>query len=87
MSNAAILGVMIALFLGLGYAGVPVAFALMAGVLVGAAFTDVALPARHCGPSTTNVHTLNKHFDHELAHVDYVRGTLERHRGRGEYLV
>ena len=45
MSNAAILGVMIALFLGLGYAGVPVAFALMAGVLAGAAFTDVALPA------------------------------------------
>ncbi len=45
MGNTAILGVMIALFLGLGYAGVPVAFALMAGVLVGAAFTDVALPA------------------------------------------
>ena len=32
-------------FLFLGYMGVPVAFSLMAGVLVGAMFTDVSMPA------------------------------------------
>src|SRR5580700_11599006 len=36
---------MTVLFLVLGYMGVPVAFALMAGVLVGATFTDVSMPA------------------------------------------
>ena len=41
--NALILGVMTALFLGLGYLGVPVAFALIAGVLVGTAFTPITL--------------------------------------------
>ena len=40
-SNAVILGVMTALFLGLGYLGVPVAFALIAGVMVGTAFTPI----------------------------------------------
>ena len=40
--NALILGVMTALFLALGYLGVPVAFSLMAGVLVGTAFTPIS---------------------------------------------
>ncbi len=39
--NAVILGVMTALFLSLGYLGVPVAFALIAGVLVGTAMTPI----------------------------------------------
>ena len=39
--NAVILGVMTALFLTLGYLGVPVAFALIAGVLVGTAMTPI----------------------------------------------
>ena len=43
MSNAMILGGMTALFLFFGYAGVPVAFALMAGVLFGAMFTNVSM--------------------------------------------
>ena len=43
MSNGAILSVMSLLFLGLGYLGVPVAFALMAGVLVGTLMTPVSL--------------------------------------------
>ena len=36
---------MTSLFLFFGYLGVPVAFSLTAGVMVGAAFTDVTLPA------------------------------------------
>jgi tripartite ATP-independent transporter DctM subunit len=40
--NALILGIMTALFLTLGYLGVPVAFALIAGVLVGTAMTAVS---------------------------------------------
>jgi tripartite ATP-independent transporter DctM subunit len=40
--NALILGVMTGLFLTFGYMGVPVAFALMAGVLVGTAMTAVS---------------------------------------------
>jgi C4-dicarboxylate transporter, DctM subunit len=43
MSNSAILGIMTALFLGLGYLGVPVAFALAAGVIVGSLFTPITL--------------------------------------------
>ena len=43
MSNALLLGLMTALFLSLGYLGVPVAFALIAGVLVGTAFTPISL--------------------------------------------
>lgn len=39
--NAVILGIMTALFLTLGYLGVPVAFALIAGVLVGTALTPI----------------------------------------------
>ena len=39
--NAVVLGVMTALFLGLGYLGVPVAFALIAGVMVGTALTPI----------------------------------------------
>ena len=39
--NAIILGLMTVLFLALGYLGVPVAFALIAGVLVGTAFTPI----------------------------------------------
>ena len=39
--NSLILGIMTALFLTLGYLGVPVAFALMAGVLVGTALTPI----------------------------------------------
>jgi C4-dicarboxylate transporter, DctM subunit len=42
-SNAVLLALMTALFLTLGYLGVPVAFALIAGVLVGTAFTPVSL--------------------------------------------
>jgi len=41
--NALILGLMTALFLTLGYLGVPVAFSLIAGVLVGATMTPVSL--------------------------------------------
>src|SRR6202161_342324 len=41
MSNALLLGLMTALFLCLGYLGVPVAFSLIAGVLVGTAFTQI----------------------------------------------
>src|SRR5260221_8090738 len=33
------------IFLSFGYLGVPVAFSLMAGVFIGAAFTDVTFPA------------------------------------------
>ena len=43
MSNAVLLACMSALFLSLGYLGVPVAFALIAGVLVGTAFTPITL--------------------------------------------
>ncbi|HUH84564.1 MAG TPA: TRAP transporter large permease [Stellaceae bacterium] len=43
MSSPAILTLMVVLFLTLGYLGVPVAFALLAGVLVGTLFTDVTL--------------------------------------------
>jgi tripartite ATP-independent transporter DctM subunit len=43
LSNALLLGLMTALFLTLGYLGVPVAFALIAGVLVGTAFTPISL--------------------------------------------
>ena len=43
MSSAEILALMVVLFLVFGYLGVPVAFALMAGVLVGALFTEVTL--------------------------------------------
>jgi C4-dicarboxylate transporter DctM subunit len=42
MSPGALLIVMGGLFLGLGYMGVPVAFAIMAGVLVATAFTPVS---------------------------------------------
>ena len=45
MSPPFILLLMILLFLLFGYLGVPVAFALMAGVLVGALFVDVSLTA------------------------------------------
>jgi len=41
--NALILGLMTALFLTLGYLGVPVAFSLIAGVLVGTAMTPISL--------------------------------------------
>lgn len=43
MSNALLLALMTTLFLVLGYLGVPVAFALIAGVLVGTAFTPITL--------------------------------------------
>jgi len=43
VSSPAILTLMVVLFLTLGYLGVPVAFALLAGVLVGTLFTDVTL--------------------------------------------
>jgi len=45
MSNGPLLFLMALLFLGLGYLGVPVAFALMAGVLVATALTPVSLPS------------------------------------------
>jgi tripartite ATP-independent transporter DctM subunit len=40
--NALVLGLMTACFLGLGYLGVPVAFSLIAGVLLGTAMTPVS---------------------------------------------
>ncbi len=43
MSNGYILFLMAFLFLGLGYMGVPVAFALMAGVIVATSFTQISL--------------------------------------------
>jgi C4-dicarboxylate transporter, DctM subunit len=43
MSNGYVLFLMAFLFLGLGYMGVPVAFALMAGVMVATAFTQISL--------------------------------------------
>ncbi|MFI5014589.1 MAG: TRAP transporter large permease [Hyphomicrobiales bacterium] len=45
MSAPLILAVMTFLFLFFGYLGVPVAFSLMAGVIVGTLFTDVTLAA------------------------------------------
>jgi len=45
LSSPVILGVMTFCFLFFGYLGVPVAFSLMAGVFIGAAFTDVTFPA------------------------------------------
>jgi C4-dicarboxylate transporter, DctM subunit len=45
MGSAAILTLMTVLFLFFGYLGVPVAFSLVAGVMVGALFTDVTLPS------------------------------------------
>ena len=45
MSTAVILGLMTFLFLFFAYLGVPVAFSLLAGVFVGALFTDVTYPA------------------------------------------
>ena len=43
MPNSAILGLMTALFLFLGYLGVPVAFALIAGCIVGTLLTPITL--------------------------------------------
>ncbi|HEY7140573.1 MAG TPA: TRAP transporter large permease [Methylomirabilota bacterium] len=45
MSNGALIVLMSLIFLGLGYLGVPVAFALIAGVLVATAFTPVSFPS------------------------------------------
>ncbi len=45
MSSALILGIMTVMFLGFGYAGVPVAFSLLGGVLIGTLFTDVSYAA------------------------------------------
>src|SRR5690242_8899313 len=45
MNPAVILGIMTFLFLFFGYMGVPVAFSLTAGVIVGTLFTDVTLAA------------------------------------------
>ena len=43
MSNGYVLFLMAFLFLGLGYMGVPVAFALMAGVIIATSFTPISL--------------------------------------------
>src|SRR5260370_29971510 len=45
MGNGWILLMMGALFLGLGYLGVPVAFSLMAGVIVATLLTPISLPS------------------------------------------
>ena len=45
MSSALILILMTCLFLFFGYMGVPVAFSLIAGTVIGAAFTDVTFAA------------------------------------------
>jgi C4-dicarboxylate transporter DctM subunit len=43
--NGLIVGLMAALFLVFGYSGVPVAFSLLAGVIIGTALTPVSLPS------------------------------------------
>ncbi|MBW8854913.1 MAG: TRAP transporter large permease subunit, partial [Bradyrhizobium sp.] len=43
MGNGAIIMMMTACFLGFGYMGVPVAFALMAGVLAACALTPISM--------------------------------------------
>jgi len=45
MNSALVLAIMTCLFLFFGYSGVPVAFALMAGVLVGTSLTPISLPS------------------------------------------
>src|SRR5215467_7873445 len=45
LENGLILGVMTFLFLFFGYLGVPVAFSLIAGVIVGTLFTPISLPS------------------------------------------
>ncbi|HEY2875137.1 MAG TPA: TRAP transporter large permease subunit, partial [Reyranella sp.] len=45
MSSPVVLGIMTCLFLFFGYLGVPVAFSLTAGVVIGTAFTDVTFAA------------------------------------------
>lgn len=45
MNSGALVLMMAGLFLGLGYLGVPVAFAIMAGVLAATMFTPVSLPS------------------------------------------
>ena len=45
MNNGLVLFLMAFLFLGLGYMGVPVAFALMAGVLIATSLTPISLPS------------------------------------------
>ena len=45
MNAATVLLLMTFLFLFFGYMGVPVAFSLIAGVMIGAAFTDVTYAA------------------------------------------
>ena len=45
LENGLILGVMTFLFLFFGYMGVPVAFSLIAGVIVGTLFTPISLPS------------------------------------------
>ncbi|HEX7927084.1 MAG TPA: TRAP transporter large permease subunit, partial [bacterium] len=45
MNSGFIIGLMALLFLGLGYLGVPVAFAIMAGVLVAVQFTPISMNA------------------------------------------
>ena len=42
MTSGAIIAMMAVLFVGLGYLGVPVAFSIMAGVLVATAFTPIS---------------------------------------------
>src|SRR5215469_4149294 len=45
LQNGLILGLMTVLFLFFGYLGVPVAFSLIAGVIVGTLFTPISLPS------------------------------------------
>src|SRR5215470_15443159 len=44
-ANGLIIGLMAGLFLLFGYMGVPVAFSLIAGVVIGTLFTPVSLPS------------------------------------------
>src|SRR6266478_6502163 len=44
-TNGLLVGLMAFLFLFFGYLGVPVAFSLIAGVLIGTMFTQVSLPS------------------------------------------
>ena len=45
MSNTALLILMATVFLGFGYMGVPVAFAIISGVLLATAFTPISFPS------------------------------------------
>jgi len=54
-ANGLIVSAMAILFLIFGYLGVPVAFALIAGVVIGTLFTPVSLPSISPSCSTASM--------------------------------